>query len=1149
MKNVIKSFAALAASLLAFNACNREVLPVGPSETHSLSFVADAPQTKTSVSHEGNEAVYSWSAEDVNRFNVYEIVGDTYNEATSIEAEIDDNTMYINAKFGGAATPGAKYFAVLNTGIKENQSSTDTSYDQESDVLVSEVVTNDDVENDYLTLCFKRETAFALMTAKQLEGSYLIGASIAADKVLAAGYDYKEKSFETTGSNSIAIEAISPVTSGSAPVFFATVPVENATLTVAVVTVDEEERFVAAYEKTFTTPISFARGDVHAFGTKLAENKVTSLNLDLSTDQTTSASADALTWDKTFVSVVSAKVGSGTNADNYYPGKNQNSTRFYKGNTLTISPKIGISVKEIIYEATTEGYATALATSEWTNATASASGTTVTIIPADGTQAVSATMSNTTGATSIVIRYGVPVQPTAHSVTIDPNIEHGSVSADPSSDVMPGTEVTLTATPDDNYRFVSWTVTAGGDEITVNNDKFNMPNDDVVVSASFELKPTDEATYTVNLNASLYGVSTGNNGTEQSKTTTDGITVVSGCASNASTKTSYQSDHIRYYTSSYLKVTAPDGMVVTSIVFAEPSSNKKWDATDQAGISVDEGTYTNSTKSWSGSSEEVTFSFSAQCRVASIDVTVEGGSGVTKYNVSCATVTGGTLSADPARAEAGTEITLTATPNDEYEFNNDWTVKDASENPVTVTDSKFTMPASEVSVSGSFSKKTYAITATPAEHGTYTVKVGGNDVTSASKGDKVYLDATPADGYLCDGWTVTETVGGATVSVSNNSFTMPAAAVTITTSFSEKPAEIEYEGSGTEEDPYTVDDAIKLINTLGTSSSEEVCVKGTISQVDSYNSTYKSIQYWLDGNKLEVYSGKNLNNTDFASKDDLAVGDQVVVKGNLKKYNDTYEFDKNNYIVSIKKAPYLKVSADKKDGISADGETVTVNVNTNVDGWTATSDNANFSISGKTTNSFQVVVAKNSTSDERSAKITVSAAGVNPVEFTMTQSAPGETHGWVRCTTVADITSGGKFIIGYEATANSGKLIPMKNTGGTATTSAAGYMASGSEIDMANVTTTSEYEFTIVASTSVTGAVCIKCGDDFIGNTNTKNNLKLFTEEASTTAFGVTVGTNDVFTFKIAANASYHTLQYNTGSPRFAVYGGAQKNLVVYKYQ
>ena len=121
--------------------------------------------------------------------------------------------------------------------------------------------------------------------------------------------------------------------------------------------------------------------------------------------------------------------------------------------------------------------------------------------------------------------------------------------------------------------------------------------------------------------------------------------------------------------------------------------------------------------------------------------------------------------------------------------------------------------------------------------------------------------------------------------------------------------------------------------------------------------------------------------------------------------------------------------------------------------------------------------------------------------------------------------------------------------GGTA----AGFIYSGSTaasggkdtIDMSTVSETSNYEVTIVASISVSGAICIKLGDNYLGNT--QNNCKLFTAEAATTAFTPTVGDNDVFTLKIAANETYHTLQYYTGSPRFAVYGGTQKNVVIYK--
>jgi len=107
---------------------------------------------------------------------------------------------------------------------------------------------------------------------------------------------------------------------------------------------------------------------------------------------------------------------------------------------------------------------------------------------------------------------------------------------------------------------------------------------------------------------------------------------------------------------------------------------------------------------------------------------------------------------------------------------------------------------------------------------------------------------------------------------------------------------------GTAEAPLTVAQAIALID--AESTIDEAYVKGIISKIDSYNATYKSITYWIsdDGGtttQLQVYSGKGLNGADFASKEDLSVGKKVVIKGKLKKYNTTYEFDKTSSIISI----------------------------------------------------------------------------------------------------------------------------------------------------------------------------------------------------------------------------------------------------------
>ena len=107
---------------------------------------------------------------------------------------------------------------------------------------------------------------------------------------------------------------------------------------------------------------------------------------------------------------------------------------------------------------------------------------------------------------------------------------------------------------------------------------------------------------------------------------------------------------------------------------------------------------------------------------------------------------------------------------------------------------------------------------------------------------------------------------------------------------------------GTAAAPLTVAQAINVIDTETTAS--DCYVKGIICQIDSYNEKYKSIQYWIsdDGGtttKLEVYSGKGLNGADFTSIDELQTGKTVIIKGNLKKYNDIYEFDKSSSIISI----------------------------------------------------------------------------------------------------------------------------------------------------------------------------------------------------------------------------------------------------------
>lgn len=110
-------------------------------------------------------------------------------------------------------------------------------------------------------------------------------------------------------------------------------------------------------------------------------------------------------------------------------------------------------------------------------------------------------------------------------------------------------------------------------------------------------------------------------------------------------------------------------------------------------------------------------------------------------------------------------------------------------------------------------------------------------------------------------------------------------------------------GEGTVDSPYDVVRAKAAIDKFSTVSG--VFVKGIVTtHATKYNSTYKSCDYYIsvDGtteNELMVYSGKFLNGEDFTSGDQIHAGDEVVVCGNLKNYNGTYEFDKTSKIVSL----------------------------------------------------------------------------------------------------------------------------------------------------------------------------------------------------------------------------------------------------------
>lgn len=190
--------------------------------------------------------------------------------------------------------------------------------------------------------------------------------------------------------------------------------------------------------------------------------------------------------------------------------------------------------------------------------------------------------------------------------------------------------------------------------------------------------------------------------------------------------------------------------------------------------------------------------------------------------------------------------------------------------------------------------------------------------------------------------------------------------------------------------------------------------------------------------------------------------------------------------------------------------------------------------------------------------VTASAEGYASASGSASAELSDPSAQWQRVTSINDLTSGGTFIIGYEASANSGVIVPLRSDGCEATTTKTGKLWSGASagestngtIDMSNLTTSSSYEVTISSSTTTSGAINIQMADGkYIGNSGSKNTAKLYATASVNTDYTPTIGDNNVVTLTSPKEVSetYTTLQYNTGSPRFANYGGTQKNVVIYK--
>ena len=226
---------------------------------------------------------------------------------------------------------------------------------------------------------------------------------------------------------------------------------------------------------------------------------------DLSTNSYSAASNTQVTWSATDVNMVVDKGTASTAPNNYLGGdaNNRTSSRFYKNSILTITPEANVTITSVVFTATGTSYASALQGSTWTNASASVSGTTVTVTPTNGASAISATISGTCGFTGVTVYYtkaasGEPENPTP-SVSVAPashifaTTNVGETATQEFTITAENTAATLSASIDNTTDFAISAIT--GDKVTVTYQ----PQSAGDHTATMTVKAGEEASTTVAL--------------------------------------------------------------------------------------------------------------------------------------------------------------------------------------------------------------------------------------------------------------------------------------------------------------------------------------------------------------------------------------------------------------------------------------------------------------------------------------------------------------------------------------------------------------------------------------------------------------------------------------------------------------------------
>ena len=475
--------------------------------------------------------------------------------------------------------------------------------------------------------------------------------------------------------------------------------------------------------------------------------------------------------------------GTGVATYKIYNSKAQRYTISFRGSTEKDDAQLGL---ELNYGEDKQQYnAIAITKGSWTNFSNSYSITTTEELPVGNIVFYMA--FNQVNVANLTF---TPITAATYTISASADdAEAGTVSG--AGEYVENTSVTLTATPKYGYKFVNWTENESV-VITENPYTFTISADKTLVANFEKVDMTQNIPGDIDLSKGKMTASS-----NSAKITGDGQTDYVGNGDDILLPVKSEKDGC--YTISFQTSTIKSNATMTFSLL--DSSNKEvWtETTDALAQDADWGTFhdnTVQTSFVSAGSYKLKMAWHESINVKNVkventsyDITLtqpaENAQGSFKVKVGDGEETDANTT-----AIYGQTITLVPTAGTGYQLKslkyNDTDIEKDGEGNY-----KFTMPEKDVTITAEFVKIKYALTAASAEHGTIVFKNVDSDDnpigdaiasgTDIEWGTKIYVEATPANGYELDALTVK--AGEDNVEVNENKFTMPAANVTVTAEF------------------------------------------------------------------------------------------------------------------------------------------------------------------------------------------------------------------------------------------------------------------------------------------------------------------------------------------------------------------------------